>query len=247
MPTPPTPSVIPVIRLESVDSTSLEARRRIVGQGAPSPFAIVASTQTHGRGRGAKPWASPRGGLWMTLAWPAKLSPPRVTDALGLRVGLALTRAVESQSGPTPVELKWPNDAYASDRKVAGALTEIISDRGERWILAGCGVNADLATADLPLDLRETATTLRDLTGAAPDLEALREALTLELIAALTAEGAPTELLEEARRRLFGVGSTRSVTDPDGGSTRATLVGLDDRGRAIFRDANGREFPADLP
>ena len=243
----PTLAEIPVGRLETVDSTSLEARRRIESA-APSltaPFLVVARVQTAGRGRGAKRWASPPGGLWMTLAWPAPLSPPGVTDALGLRVGLALVRAAESQAGGTPIELKWPNDALAGGKKVAGALTEIIAARGERWILVGCGVNADLSRADLPPDLRDAATTLRELAGAAPDLAALRERLTRELAAALSAEGAPPELLAEARGRLFGIGLTRTVTAPDGASVDAELVGLDDRGRALFRDAAGRAFPAE--
>jgi len=245
MPRPrPHTSEITLHRLGETDSTSLEARRR-VESGATAPFLVAARVQTAGRGRGSKRWASPPGGLWATLAWPARLSPPRVTDALGLRVGLALARAAESQAGGTPVRLKWPNDALAGGKKIAGALTEIIMARGGRWILVGCGVNADLSRADLPPDLRDAATTLRDIAGVAPDLKALRETLARELVAALSAEGAPPDLLAEARDRLDGVGSSRTVTGPDGARVLAALVGLDDRGRALFRDAAGREFPAE--
>ncbi len=225
---------IPITRLRETGSTNLDARERIGAEN--SPFWIVAETQTGGRGRDGRAWSSPAGGLWATLAWPLTSSPPRLLDGLGLRLGVALTETI---AGFCPdARLKWPNDVLVGGEKIAGVLTEIVNG----WALVGCGVN--VANDPPPLPPPARATSLAERLPTPPTPNDVLTALTPRLTAALTREGVADDL-DRARALLFGVGDPCVVHTPGRPDRRATLVGLDDAGRAVYRDAGGDEFVSD--
>jgi len=225
---------IPITRLRETGSTNLDARGRIGSENAP--FWIVAQTQTGGRGRDGRAWSSPPGGLWATLAWPLSSSPPRVLDGLGLRLGVALSETIAGFCHDA--RLKWPNDVLVGGEKIAGVLTEVI----DAWALVGCGVN--VANDPPPLPPPARATSLAKLLPAPPTPDEVLAALTPRLIAALTREGIAHDL-DRARSLLAGVNETCVVHSRDGSERRATLEGLDDAGRAVYRDASGAEFLSD--
>lgn len=178
----------------------------------------------------------------MTLAWPTRLCPPTVMEALGLRVGLALAEAISEHAGDA-ARLKWPNDVLIEGRKVAGALTEVVSER-ERWIVVGCGVNADLDLEDLPRELRGAATTLRRELGGGGHAERLAPMIEARLVEALTRDEAATELARRVERRLFGLGERVRFRLPDGSHAEGRLEGLEGSGRAVFTLGSGERFVA---
>lgn len=108
--------------------------------GAPAGTLVVADAQTAGRGRAGHGWRSEAGaGIWMTL-----LERPRDPAAIGvlsLRLAIRLA-AVLDRWAAGPVRVKWPNDLYVGDRKLAGILTEA-RWRGTRldWVAIGIGIN----------------------------------------------------------------------------------------------------------
>ena len=88
---------INIEQLDVVDSTSVHARRLIdAGAFGKAPRLFVALEQTGGVGRFGRAWASPLGGVWLTLGWPVTELAPAVLDGLGLRIGLALLHAVDN-------------------------------------------------------------------------------------------------------------------------------------------------------
>lgn len=221
---------------DELDSTSLEARRRISRGESGEPFVIAAGRQTGGMGRRGRPWHSPQGGLWCTLSWPFRGGGP--PDGLGLRVGVACLRAIETTLDNAPeageTRLKWPNDILIDGRKVAGILTETLVHRGTAWVLVGVGINANNRPADLPSDLRRPATSLADQAGRAIDLDDLRACLTRELAAALARSGPDQRAVREAGERLFGVGLPVRADVGEG-----VLMGLDEQGRPMIRTKEG--------
>jgi BirA family biotin operon repressor/biotin-[acetyl-CoA-carboxylase] ligase len=121
--------------LASVDSTNAEAFRRTPG--LSGPLWILAGEQTAGRGRRARPWASPPGNFHGTLA--LQVTEPPATVALrSFAAALALRDAfVALTSQPQAFTLKWPNDVLLNGGKVAGILLEASG----ATLAIGIGVN----------------------------------------------------------------------------------------------------------
>ncbi|NBB83423.1 MAG: biotin--[acetyl-CoA-carboxylase] ligase [Alphaproteobacteria bacterium] len=149
-----------------IDSTNAQALRvwRAPGGWGTRPLAITADEQTAGVGRGGRTWRSPRGGLWLTVAWPVGRRPGHY-QALPLAVGLAVAQAVEAVAG-LAATIKWPNDLLIGDRKVCGILCRYEAAEPP-VVLAGIGLNANVAAASLGGDLPQPATSLRRSVPAA--------------------------------------------------------------------------------
>ncbi len=123
---------------EEVEST-MDVASALGDRGAPAGTLVIAGAQHAGRGRGGKRWESPPGGLWLTL-----LERPNDVSALPvlpLRVGLRMAQVLERWTA-VPIQLKWPNDLFASGAKLAGILIEA-RWREQRldWVAIGIGIN----------------------------------------------------------------------------------------------------------
>ena len=129
---------IPVFAHGTLDSTSSEARR-LLRDGRCAPFLVVADSQSEGRGRQGKSFLSPKGGLYMSIALPA---PEKNAVSITTRACVALARAIRSLTGED-VKIKWVNDIWLGDRKVAGILTEAVGDENGNVysVIIGIGVN----------------------------------------------------------------------------------------------------------
>ena len=147
--------------LGTVDSTNRVARD--LGQaGEPDGAVVVAEEQTAGRGRRQRHWVSPAGaGLYASLllrpGFPAAESGSAVQLVAGIATAEALGRFLPN--GPV---LRWPNDCFVLERKIAGILVEAESSgRGFDFLVCGIGVNVNHEADDFPADLRGLATSLR--------------------------------------------------------------------------------------
>jgi BirA family biotin operon repressor/biotin-[acetyl-CoA-carboxylase] ligase len=146
--------------LPEVDSTNSELMRR-ARAGRPDPVLLVAEQQSAGRGRMGRQWhsgAAPRGSASSALTFSLGLNlAPVDWSGLSLAVGLSVAQSLHPD-----IRLKWPNDLWWHDRKLAGILIET-ANWGEasasRYVVIGVGIN--LATPDAtglstaPVGLRE--------------------------------------------------------------------------------------------
>ncbi|MGH7628452.1 MAG: biotin--[acetyl-CoA-carboxylase] ligase, partial [Gemmatimonadales bacterium] len=126
--------------------------------------AVVAERQHAGRGSRGRGWASPAGGLWMSLV--SRPAGGAGVELLSLRVGLATAIALETIGGLPPVELKWPNDVLVDGRKVGGILCEA-RWQGDAlgWVAVGIGLNVrNRPPADVRLPGASLAEWRADLT-----------------------------------------------------------------------------------
>ncbi|MBA3772965.1 MAG: biotin--[acetyl-CoA-carboxylase] ligase [Ramlibacter sp.] len=122
--------------LPQVDSTNTELMRR-ARAGRSEPVLLVAEQQTAGRGRLGRGWRSGPGGS-LTFSLGLSLAPAD-WSGLSLAVGVSLAESLDPA-----VHLKWPNDVWLSDRKLAGILVETASFGGgeaPRYAVIGVGVN----------------------------------------------------------------------------------------------------------
>ena len=83
------------------------------------PRAIFAERQTFGRGQQGREWHSPRGGVWVSAAFPMPKM-PNSSGIFGLAVALSLVESFEKQG--LFVRIKWPNDLMIGQKKLAGLL-----------------------------------------------------------------------------------------------------------------------------
>lgn len=130
---------LPRVLLFAQVGSTLDIAHQLGAEGAVAGTLVLADEQTAGRGRLGRSWQSNRGaGIWLTIL-------ERPTDdtlgVLALRVALALAPALDPYAD-APLRLKWPNDVYVGDRKLAGVLVEA-RWRGPHldWLAVGVGIN----------------------------------------------------------------------------------------------------------
>jgi BirA family biotin operon repressor/biotin-[acetyl-CoA-carboxylase] ligase len=230
------------IHLATTDSTMLEARRRLA-KGEHAPFTVIAERQTGGVGRLGRPWSSPPGGWWLTVASPLNDGCKTVHDDTALCIAdwvlTACRAAMAAQLGTDAPELKikWPNDVLAGDLKLAGVLIEIVGTEDGPVALVGVGVNANVAVADLDEGVRDRATSLRALMNRDVDAKLTHVSLTMiadridEAVAPLA--HAPGAVAGLVRPRLWGVGRTVPITLPDGVRVHGRVDGITDEGNLL--------------
>lgn len=111
-----------VENLEAVGSTNDEVKRALEA-GEPEGLAVRARRQTGGYGRQGRAWASPEGGMYLSLLLRPAVSPAQL-PTLSLVAGLAVRRALASLvtlDEARRIKVKWPNDViYACDLRAAG-------------------------------------------------------------------------------------------------------------------------------
>ncbi|AQQ53610.1 biotin--[acetyl-CoA-carboxylase] ligase [Planococcus lenghuensis] len=145
---------------ETVTSTQIIAHQ-LAQDGAPGGTAVLAETQTAGRGRLARNWDSAAGkGIWMSIILRPAIMPQRAPQ-FTLVTAVAVVQAIEEVTGLRP-EIKWPNDVLLNGRKCTGILTELQADMDSvQALIIGIGLNANQTQDDFDPAVREVATSLR--------------------------------------------------------------------------------------
>lgn len=123
--------------LPSIDSTNTELMRR-ARAGQTEPVLLVAETQSAGRGRLGRAWqgATPAD-VGTTLTFSLGL-PLQMADWSGLSLAVGVSVAQSLHPG---LQLKWPNDVWLHDRKLAGILIETANNAATRYAVIGIGIN----------------------------------------------------------------------------------------------------------
>lgn len=129
-----TVSVLPVI-----DSTNQYLLERL--DTLKSGDACIAEYQQAGRGRRGRQWFSPFGtNLYLSMYWRLEQG-PAAAIGLSLVIGIVIAEVLQ-KLGAKDVRVKWPNDLYLHDRKLAGILTELTGKTGDAaQIVTGAGIN----------------------------------------------------------------------------------------------------------
>ena len=153
-----------VLYFESIDSTNNYAKK-IALEGAEEGLAIVAGSQSDGRGRLGRKWDSPSGaGIYLSIILRPVL-PPEEVQGITLAASVAVARGIERITGIRP-GIKWPNDVLLDDKKVCGILTEMNSEiERVNFIVLGIGINYNRQQGEFPAELAGKATSLSAYAG----------------------------------------------------------------------------------
>jgi BirA family biotin operon repressor/biotin-[acetyl-CoA-carboxylase] ligase len=209
----------PRVHLRLTDSTN-ERARSLAGAGAPHGTLVTADEQSAGRGRQGRAWAAPPGSaVLMSVVL------REVSETLPLAAAVAVCEAL-----PAEAQIKWPNDVWIDERKVAGILVEARPQEG--WAVLGIGLN--VTTPEFPPELASIATSLQ-LAGH----ETTTEAVLAAVVAALDEwlESPPEQVLAAWRERDALRG--RRVRW-DGGAREGVAAGVDESGALIVETDEGQ-------
>ena len=146
-----------IISFGTIDSTNTKARL-LLEENPPLPFLVTADEQTAGRGRRGNFFYSPAGGFYYTLVIKADNETDVIAKAT-IAAAVSLLEAIRETTG-IACGIKWVNDLYYNNRKIAGILCEAPrgSDGSLKGIIIGIGVN--LANQPFPDELKDKAGSL---------------------------------------------------------------------------------------
>ena len=140
-------------------STQTDAKEGIEA-GNKGNTLYLSTCQTAGRGRFQRPYYSPsQGGIYMSLHIQPNL-PYDKLPSYTLLVAAAVYKAIKNLT-MIEVDIKWVNDIYFKNKKIAGILTEAMTSVETGLVtdvIIGLGIN--LSIADFPDDLKEKAGSL---------------------------------------------------------------------------------------
>jgi BirA family biotin operon repressor/biotin-[acetyl-CoA-carboxylase] ligase len=127
------------------DSTNKTIVRSLSERHLPEGYLLQAAFQTDGKGQGQASWESEAGKnlLFSFVLRPKALEIQR-QFYISVIVSLALQQTVRELLPDMEVRIKWPNDIYVGDQKIAGILIEnAIRGRQFEWVLTGVGLNVN--------------------------------------------------------------------------------------------------------
>lgn len=151
---------------DEIGSTNVELKKLVKSKDSriKNGLLVSAKKQTGGRGRMGRSFFSPDGtGIYMSVLFSTKNKKASdvvmVTSMAAVAVCLAIEKITQKKVG-----IKWVNDIIYENKKIAGILTEAISDAsvcdGIAYTIVGIGVNVCSPKDGFPEDIKGIAGTL---------------------------------------------------------------------------------------
>lgn len=225
-----------VIDLESADSTNNYALK-LLREKQPFEGTVVRTfRQTLGRGQRQKQWESKDFSnlTFSIMYYPVFLSVSRQFQ-LSKAIALGVVDFVKSIAKTENVKIKWPNDIYVGDKKIAGILIEnSVSGNKISSAVIGIGLNVNQTkfSAEIP-----NPVSLKMITGEELDLKKCFEDLCVFLEARYMQLKAGKEnvINEQYHKALYGLNEQRKFVI-DTKNTIAEIVGVDELGRLRLKE-----------
>ena len=222
---------------EKVSSTNTVAAAMLRDETPAEGTVITASYQDSGRGQQGNRWESEPGKnlLMSVILYPVMVSPAD-QFIISRMVSLAVHDMVARHS--EAARIKWPNDIYVGDDKIAGILIEN-SIMGETMgsTIAGIGLNVNqeifLSDAPNPVSLRKVTGREFDLTAVTGDLIAA-----LDRRYAMVIRGEAATLESEYHKALYRAGEWHRYSD-DAGEFEGMIERVMPDGMLYVRKRNG--------
>jgi BirA family transcriptional regulator, biotin operon repressor / biotin---[acetyl-CoA-carboxylase] ligase len=223
--------------LSEVVSTNTLAMA-MAASGTPEGTAVIAETQTGGKGRLGRKWLSPKGNLYLSVVLRPNV-PMHKAPLITLMGAIAVASAIRTTCG-LAAGIKWPNDILVSGKKVSGLLTEMSAEQDRiRHIVLGIGVDVNMDMKELPPEVRSLTTTLAVESGTTINRTTLLQQLLREL------EGwyhkflkNDADMLEEWKQLNLTIGNRVTVSGA-GEFLEGLAQGVDSEGRLIVNLDNG--------
>lgn len=224
---------IKIVELDEVDSTNTFARRHF--DDYPDGTLITARSQSAGRGRRGRAWITPPGVCFCgTMIFKC------LSDGFhaGCIVGLGALAALREIAPEVKAFLKWPNDIYVGDRKLAGILSEGAKIEQGRLtgVVSGVGVNVNLPESVIST-LDQPATSLLMECGRKFPLNFFSKKVAESLIRYyITYSKCAESVFSEWKAANLLIGERLTITDDSGRARRGIFRDILSDGAMVFEE-----------
>ena len=137
------PPNITVFEFDSLPSTN----EFLLSDTTHAPVLCIAHHQTKGKGQFGRTWVSEQQSALFSLKLPYE--DMSVLSGLSLVVGLAISELLQQQYQLTDIAIKWPNDIYRGDKKLAGILIESSAQGITGHCVIGVGLNIQASNSTI--------------------------------------------------------------------------------------------------
>jgi len=224
----------------SIGSTNAYARG-LAQQGGEEGSLVIAEKQTSGQGRMGRQWYSPsHKNLLFSMLFRPSFSIERVFS-LTMLTALSLVDAIHGMTGLKAL-IKWPNDIYFKDKKMAGILTEFSAhEQMVEYAIVGAGLNVNWDMKGKS-GLNQSATSLaKELGHPVSRLDLLVRILELlEQYYGLLLKGHDSFIYERWNELSMVIGR-EVLVDSSNERKKGTVKRIDKNGALVIRDEDGRE------
>lgn len=227
---------VSVFYYDIIDSTNSQAKRACLS-GVSAPALFVADAQSGGRGRmGRSFFSPPKTGIYLTVLIDAPCSAEnslKLTSA----AAVAVRRAIFQVTGIS-TKIKWVNDIYLGDRKIAGILAESFPSPCSRKRCVALGVGINLFTEDFPEELKSIAGSLMNSSGFSEAIRPALAARTAQLLFELLADPDQPSIMEEYREHSAVLGKRVRFYE-NGIAAEGIALSIDNNGALLAQKDNG--------
>ena len=224
----------------SIESTNKYAKE-LAKQGEAEGSLVIAEEQTKGQGRMGRHWHSP---ACSNLLFSIVLRPRFTADrafSLTMIAALAAVDAINRITGLNTM-IKWPNDVFYRDKKVAGILTEFSAKKKLiEYVVIGIGLNVNWDISDKS-ELTHTATSLKNEIGHPVSRPALLATILklLEEYYGLLLKGQEDSIYKRWNEHSMVIGR-EAVVDSVDETIKGRVKRIDKNGALIIEDETGKE------
>ncbi|NJO68284.1 MAG: biotin--[acetyl-CoA-carboxylase] ligase [Bacteroidetes bacterium] len=226
-----------VFWIEEVDSTNSYLISKYSTRPLPEGSVVIAKNQKKGRGQGQNKWQSEQGKnlTCSYVIYPEFLSASK-QFYISKVVSLAVTDLVSLYTDK--VSIKWPNDIYVNDKKIAGLLIENTIERNIiKSTVIGIGLNVN--QKEFPSGIPNPVS-LAKITKTAYDLEEILSSLTniLEYRYSML-KGGDFDTIDENYLSLLYRYRKMALYETGGKRIAGSIEGVEPTGELIFRNEKG--------
>ena len=232
------------IHLEQIDSTNAYLQRQQAECDIRN-WVVSTNEQTAGKGMGSNGWESEVGkNLTFSLALEVSFLPAERQFLLSEAVALGLIHALDTLLPEEKLHIKWPNDIYFENRKLAGILINSTIKMNMMDVsIIGIGLNVNqMRFQDWPTH----PISMKQITGKDYELQLLLEQVAEQLLIKVEQlKSSPAAIEQNYLKRLYRY-RTWADYEVDGKKMRLFMTGIDSFGRLQLLDIENNPYCFDI-
>lgn len=231
------------VHVHKVAGSTNELAKVLAKEGAAHGTIVVADEQVQGKGRRGKDFFSPKGkGIYMSMLLRPKVRPEEALH-LTIQAAVAVCDVLEGlypEEFRENIKIKWVNDVFIFDRKVAGILTEAAMEMESGlldYVIVGIGINTWGSEADLPDSIRSIAGFLSQYVKELPSRNSLIAAIVNRFEEIVMKESFSQTVVRYAQKSYLD--GKEIQFDTGSGVQKGTVLGVEEEGGLLVECEDG--------